>query len=207
MSIRGALIVLEGCDRSGKTTQAKHLVESLTKKGYRVQYINFPDRTTDVGKIINSYLMREIELSNEAIHLLFASNRWENKSNREKALREGITLIVDRNSFSGVAFSAVKGLDISWCKASEIGLLKPDLVLWLKLDTVNASKRDGYGCERYESLEFQCRVIEYFEQLRDDNYWKEVVADKPFIEVHDEILMHCCEAINKIGNHEIANLW
>lgn len=36
----------------------------------------------------------------------------------EAKLGSGTTLIVDRYSFSGVAFSSAKGLDIEWCKVS-----------------------------------------------------------------------------------------
>jgi dTMP kinase len=36
----------------------------------------------------------------------------------ESKLLSGTTLIVDRYSYSGVAFSAAKGLDIEWCKVS-----------------------------------------------------------------------------------------
>jgi len=36
----------------------------------------------------------------------------------ESKLVSGTTLIVDRYSYSGVAFSAAKGLDIEWCKVS-----------------------------------------------------------------------------------------
>lgn len=38
----------------------------------------------------------------------------------ENKLHSGITLIVDRYSYSGVAFSAAKGLDIEWCKVSYV---------------------------------------------------------------------------------------
>lgn len=34
----------------------------------------------------------------------------------ETKLKSGTTLIVDRYSYSGVAFSSAKGLDIEWCK-------------------------------------------------------------------------------------------
>lgn len=34
----------------------------------------------------------------------------------EAKLKAGVNLIVDRYSYSGVAFSAAKGLDIEWCK-------------------------------------------------------------------------------------------
>lgn len=78
----------------------------------------------------------------------------------ESKLQSGITLIVDRYAYSGVAFSAAKGLDIEWCKvktlfvycqyevhffccvsqntdvivqAPDMGLLAPDLVLYLDI--------------------------------------------------------------------------
>jgi len=40
----------------------------------------------------------------------------------ESKLLDGTTLIVDRYSYSGVAFSAAKGLDIEWCKVSLVTL-------------------------------------------------------------------------------------
>ncbi len=37
----------------------------------------FSDRTSSIGKMINSYLTNGIEMDDKAIHLLFAANRWE----------------------------------------------------------------------------------------------------------------------------------
>ena len=39
---RGALIVFEGCDRAGKTTQCKKLVEKLNELGIKSQFMQFP---------------------------------------------------------------------------------------------------------------------------------------------------------------------
>ena len=44
MASRGALIVLEGCDRAGKTTQAKMLVEALNQLGRITKLIKFPGK-------------------------------------------------------------------------------------------------------------------------------------------------------------------
>ena len=41
---RGALIVLEGCDRAGKTTQAKKLVEALNQLGRVTKLLKFPGK-------------------------------------------------------------------------------------------------------------------------------------------------------------------
>lgn len=170
--MRGAFIVLEGCDRAGKTTQCKHLgnwmtallryfwsfiffvsifvgaVKSLMAKGHKAQYMNFPDRTTESGKKINAYLTNQKEFAHKDIHLLFTENRWEAKDKMEQLLRDGVTLIVDRYSYSGVAFSAAKGLDIEWCKEAENGLLKPDLVLMLNMTAEAITKRGEFGKER-----------------------------------------------------------
>jgi thymidylate kinase len=45
----------------------------------KVKEIKFPDRTTQMGQIINKYLVDEIDMEDHAIHLLFSANRWECK--------------------------------------------------------------------------------------------------------------------------------
>lgn len=106
---RGALIVIEGVDRSGKSTQCKKLVQSLEKMNIKSKLINFPDRSTTTGKLIDEYLKnKECKLPDEAIHLLFTANRWENLEKMKSLLNEGVTLVVDRYSYSGIVFSAVK---------------------------------------------------------------------------------------------------
>lgn len=79
---RGLLIAIEGCDRSGKSTQSYALkswiatrLGKVTEDG--VQYWKFPERTTPIGKIIDGYLGGKAEMPDEAIHLIFSANRWE----------------------------------------------------------------------------------------------------------------------------------
>ncbi len=43
---RGVLIVVEGLDRAGKTSQCQLLLGSLQQRGYQVKYIKFPGDTT-----------------------------------------------------------------------------------------------------------------------------------------------------------------
>ena len=76
----------------------------------------------------------------------------------EARLKVGTSLIVDRYSYSGVAFSAIKGLDLSWCKAPEVGLPTLYLVLYLDITPEIAAERGDYGEERYEQLDFQKKV-------------------------------------------------
>ena len=71
--------------------------------------ILFVDRESESGKMLNQYLQnRDYKFSDEAIHLLFAVNRWEMKEQILKDLKAGITIVCDRYAFSGVAYSAAK---------------------------------------------------------------------------------------------------
>ena len=74
---RGLLIAIEGLDRSGKTTQVAKMVEYFTKNEIPAASIKFPDRSTLVGMTIDDYLRGKKRMSDQVIHLLFSSNRWE----------------------------------------------------------------------------------------------------------------------------------
>ncbi|KAL2203339.1 thymidylate kinase [Sarocladium strictum] len=162
---RGAFIVLEGLDRSGKTTQVKLLEERLTQAGKKVQVMRFPDRTTTIGKMIDSYLKSNTEMDDHVIHLLFSANRWEAAKTIEKTLAAGITIISDRYYHSGIVYSAAKqnpSLPLTWARSPERGLPRPDLVLFLDLTAAQAQTRGGFGEEVYEKEAMQKRVRELF---------------------------------------------
>jgi dTMP kinase len=77
------------------------------------------------------------------------------------ALQSGTTLVVDRYAYSGVAYSAAKGvpgMDVEWCRNPDIGLPAPDLVVYLRVSNAVAAARSGFGEERYEKAEFQDKV-------------------------------------------------
>lgn len=207
ISSRGALIVLEGLDRCGKTSQSGRLYKYLDEQGHSVESWRFPDRNTGVGQMISSYLANKSQLDDHAIHLLFSANRWEKRSLMEEKLKSGTTLIVDRYSYSGVAFSSAKGLDIEWCKAPEIGLLAPDLVVYLDISPEKAAERGGYGDERYEQLEFQKKVAGSYLSLRDSS-WKVIDATLSIEDVEKklrEVVLDCMMTCHK--GKPLSQLW
>lgn len=69
--MRGKLIVFEGIDRSGKSTQSQILLEALNN----CVKISFPNRETVIATVINSYLTSNLLLNDQSIHLLFSANR------------------------------------------------------------------------------------------------------------------------------------
>ncbi|XP_029664147.1 thymidylate kinase-like [Formica exsecta] len=89
----------------------------------------FPNRKTPVGAMLNSFLSKEINVPPEAAHLLFSANRWECKEDIEKTL-----LVMDRYTASGAAYTAANtGRSLNWCQQPDIGLPKPDCVVFLKV--------------------------------------------------------------------------
>lgn len=118
--------------------------------------------------MIHSYLTGTAQQDDHSIHLLFSANRWEAIKGIEQDLLSGVTIIVDRYSFSGAVYSAGKenpGLSLDWAWYPEIGLLKPDVLFFLDISSADAAKRGGYGEERYEREEMQARVRTLFYDL------------------------------------------
>lgn len=146
---RGAFIVLEGVDRCGKTTQSGLLRQRMAADG-NVTALRFPNRTTEIGQLINAYLQSSQNLDDRAVHLLFSANRWEASSEIGASLQRGQSIVCDRYAYSGVAFSSAKIddkgkpiLSLEWCQAPDKGLPAPDCVIFLDLSQDEAEKRGG----------------------------------------------------------------
>ncbi|KAL1023365.1 hypothetical protein UPYG_G00039870 [Umbra pygmaea] len=207
---RGAIIVLEGVDKAGKTTQCKKLVQTLQDNGVPAEMFRFPERTTKIGQLISSYLENKNNLEDHTVHLLFSANRWELVPLMKEKLEQGISLVVDRYAFSGVAFTSAKpGFSLDWCMNPDVGLPKPDLVMFLKVNPSEAARRGQYGTERYETSAFQNAVQQRFEKLMKDPTinWQVIDAARNIEDVHTDIMNHSVNAINKAANTPIGELW
>uniref|UniRef100_A0A8C3WQF2 Thymidylate kinase n=1 Tax=Catagonus wagneri TaxID=51154 RepID=A0A8C3WQF2_9CETA len=207
---RGALIVLEGVDRAGKSTQSRKLVDALCAAGHRAELLRFPERSTAIGQLLASYLEKKSEVEDHSVHLLFAANRWEHVPLMKEKLSQGITLVVDRYAFSGVAFTSAKeNFSLDWCKQPDAGLPKPDLVLFLELQLAEAAARGGFGLERYESGAFQWRALQRFRQLMGDASlpWKTVDASRSIEDVHREIRALSEDTIRAAAQRPLGELW
>ncbi|XP_055799906.1 thymidylate kinase [Salvelinus fontinalis] len=207
---RGALIVLEGVDKAGKTTQCNKLVQALQDSGQKAEMMKFPERSTKIGQLINSYLENKSNLEDHTVHLLFSANRWELVPLMKEKLEQGISLVVDRYAFSGVAFTSAKpGFSLDWCRNPDMGLPKPDLVMFLQLSPSEAALRGQFGTERYETTVFQKAVQQKFELLMKDPSvkWQVIDAARNIEDVHADIKNHSVDAINAAENEPIGELW
>jgi len=185
---RGLFFVFEGLDRSGKSTQSKMLTKKLEETS-QVKWMCFPNRTTPTGLLIDMYLRRMIELPDETVHQLFSANRWESMYEVVETLNAGTSVVCDRYAFSGVAYSAAKGLSLSWCQTPDVGLPVPDAVFFLHVDETVGASRSGFGDERYENATMQGTVRCMFREapLRAGVNWHDVDGARDIAVIHNEI--------------------
>ncbi|TKA24633.1 hypothetical protein B0A50_06393 [Salinomyces thailandicus] len=205
---RGKFIVLEGLDRSGKSTQTALLTTRLRAQNHTVTHLRFPDRTTPTGTLISAYLTGANQLSDHAIHLLFAANRWEKAAEIEELIARGEWVVADRYYYSGVVYSAAKGVEglgVEWCRQVEVGLPRPDVVVVLDAGEDVVEGRGGFGEERYEEKGLQGRVREGFRMLGgrgegEDLVWVDAKGGVEEVEIRVwEVVEGAARKINESG--------
>ncbi len=140
------LIVLEGLDGAGKSTQVSLLKEYLLQRCGSLEYIHFPRYDAPVyGDLISRFLRGDFG-ANDQVHpqlvaLLFAEDRHGAAPRMRAALKAGKTVLLDRYVYSNIAYQCAKlpaGEQRQqlrdWIFNTEYGIFdlpKPDLNLFL----------------------------------------------------------------------------
>ena len=140
------LIVLEGLDGAGKSTQVKRLRAYLESLFGTLEYIHFPRYDAPVyGDLISRFLRGDFG-TNETVHpqlvaLLFAEDRHGAAPEMKEVLRNGGHILLDRYVYSNIAYQCAKLNDTekaeelrNWIFNTEYGdfeLPKPDLNIFL----------------------------------------------------------------------------
>ena len=107
------LVVMEGLDGAGKSTQVKLLKEYLAARTGDLEYIHFPRYDAPVyGNLIGRFLRGDFG-SNETVHpqlvaLLFAEDRHGAAPALREALGAGKTVLLDRYVYSNIAYQCAK---------------------------------------------------------------------------------------------------
>lgn len=187
---RGLLIVLEGIDQCGKTTISKLLKNKLEELNLKTIIQTFPDKSTLIGNIINSYLQGNTKLSPQESHLLYSLNRHEKKSFMEEKLYNGYNIICDRYIFSGIAYSLANGLDHNFCSNTEQYLIKPDLTFYFDISITETNKRrKSFKTDIYETSNFQTKVKEAYSKIKNKD-WIIINSEQTPEEITNIILKH-----------------
>jgi len=139
---KGILIVFEGIDGSGKSTQVQILRKILEDKGLDVVDFREPSQSP-WGKKIKEKAALPDSLSPEEELELFVKDRKHNVlKNLRPALAKNNIVLLDRYYFSTMAYQGAKGLDVETIRQmNENFAIRPDLVFILDVDAGKALRR------------------------------------------------------------------
>jgi dTMP kinase len=176
----GRLVVLEGTDGVGRSTQVALLREWLESSGYAVASSGLK-RSNLAGKGIS--LAQEGHYLSDTTSCLFYATDLADRLEREiiPALRAGFVVLTDRYIYSVIARVLVRGIDRQWVDNVFGFALVPDKVFYLRADLNHLIPRvlNARGFNYWESgmdfihkrdyydsyVEYQSRIIDQFDAM------------------------------------------
>jgi dTMP kinase len=184
------LLVIEGVDGAGKSTQIKLLRDFFSANGYKCEYLHFPRTETPYfGELIARFLRGEFGSLNEVdpylVAMLYAGDRKDASVTIGNWLAEGKIVLLDRYTYSNIAYQCAKlqesrGQDklMQWILSLEFqhfGIPKPDLNIFLDVPFAFTEKNlatartgddrnylNGYRDIHEESMLFQKKVRDIY---------------------------------------------
>jgi dTMP kinase len=163
--LNGTLIVIEGMDGSGRSTQIALLQEWLESEGFAVQTSGLR-RSNLVGRDIDQLLAKNA-VTRLTLALMYATDFFDQLEHRiVPALRSGTVVLADRFIFTLIARSVVRGINRDYLAGLYAMALRPHLTFWLNVRPETAFAREFKKAE----------AISYWEAGRDmslshDLYW------------------------------------
>jgi dTMP kinase len=169
----GKLIVFEGIDGSGKTTQAKILENMLEERNIKTFFTKNPTDHT-IGRLIREVLAGREKIPAQARQYLFCADRVVQEKEIIAALKKGHIVISDRYFWSSVAYGMadIGKIDERLLTAYSIlsfykQFILPDLTIFLDVDVAAAVKRFSQKerKEIYEKKSFLEKVKKNYDYL------------------------------------------
>jgi dTMP kinase len=194
----GRLIVLEGTDGVGRSTQIALLREWVESRGYAVQSTGLK-RSALAGRGIKE-AMQGHTLGLLTTNLFYATDMVDRL---EKiilpSLRAGFVVLTDRYIYSIIARAMVRGVDPAWIRDVFGFALVPDAVFYLNADLPHLIPRvlNARGFDYWESgmdflphrdyydafVEYQTRLLAQFDAMADEYDFQRIDATRSIREV------------------------
>lgn len=200
---KGKLIIVEGIDGSGKSTQIDLIYKWLQEKGKSVYFSEWNSSplvksTTKLGKKERLFTPTTFSL----IQATDFADRWEN--HLLPLLKAGVIVIADRYAFTAFARDVARGVDPKWVRNLYSFAIQPDLALYFNVDIETAVDRImasrakikfyeagmdlGLSDKKITSFRlFQGKVLEEYEKMVGEFNFKVIDANKPVENQQKEI--------------------
>jgi len=173
MKILNNFVVFEGCDGSGTTTQLTTLEDFFQQNGNRLSlpplYKTNEPTNGSIGKVIRSFLRKELALLPETVALLFAADRNEHlygSGGIAERCARGELVVSDRYLPSSLVYQGlVCGEELPARLNRDFP--GPELLVFFDIDPETAQRRMAGRDVRevYEYLDFQIRIRERYKSL------------------------------------------
>ena len=194
MNDQGKLIVIEGIDGTGKSTQATMLAELFRAEGHEVVQSHEPTNGPWGKKLRESATTGRLTIEDELEY--FLKDRQQHVEELiDPTVQRGGIVILDRYYFSSMAYQGARGIDPTEIRSkNEAFAPAPDILLILDLDVDTALKRIGVRdgeaneFEKREALQF-CRDL--FLTLADEPYAHVIDATQDINPVHQAVKGIC----------------
>ncbi len=208
----GKLIVLEGTDGVGRSTQIQLLRNWLEDEGFAVSDTGLrrsPLTQPGLEAAKNGHTFSRLSMS-----LFYATDFADRLENQIiPALKAGFYVLSDRYFFSTMARDIIRGADPDWsCKVYGIAL-RPDIVFYLKCDLPHVVSRmvNGRGFDYWESgmdircadnlydsfITYQGQLIDQFDLMAKKYRFVTIDANQPVPDVFEDIKKYIKQYIKK----------
>ncbi|MGK3995154.1 dTMP kinase [Sorangium sp. So ce1024] len=175
----GYLVIVEGGDGAGKSTQAARLVSTLCASGRRAVLEREP---TDgpIGRLIREMTVAGARPDPKTIALLFAADRQEHARRIQALLDEGVIVVCDRYALSTAVYQGATSGSLTverWADGLSMFACPPDIIVVLtaSLETCAARLRErGRPADAFEVDDFQRRVHRAYANARDYRWGRSV---------------------------------
>lgn len=187
---QGALIVFEGIDGTGKSTQLKLLADYLVGQGYNVVTTREPTDSVYGQKIRQLYMNRELCTREEELDLFISDRKEHVKNLLIPSLERGAVILCDRYYLSTAAYQGANGFDPAAIIEMNSFAPLPDIAFIFEQPVETSLRRitDGRGetLNDFEQSESLARVSSIFKALHFP-FIKRINADRSIDEVHEEV--------------------
>ncbi len=196
----GLLIVIEGTDGSGKSTQLELLKKYIQAQSYGVMVSEWKTSRL-IANVIDDAKDRNL-LNATTYSLLYAADFADRLENQIiPALKSGFIVLLDRYYYTALARDVVRGQDIEWVKNLYDYAPEPDLVFYLDmpvdvllkriigttgLDFYESGRDVGFSTDFYKSFEiYQKKCLEQYNNMKSEYNFKSIDGTLPIKTIHN----------------------
>lgn len=199
----GLLIVIEGTDGSGKSTQIDMLKRSIEDQSYGVMVSEWKTSKL-IADVIDDAKDRNL-LNATTFSLIYAADFADRLENQIiPALKAGFIVLLDRYTYTAFARDVVRGQDIEWVKKLYDYAPEPDLVFYLDmpvdvllkriigttgLNYYESGRDMGFSTDFYKSFEiYQNKCLVQYKEMTNEYGFITIDGTKPAEEIQQ--IMH-----------------